>query len=162
MKSYEEKTVEELKKMASKKKIEGRSKMNKAALVRALKKSSKSKKMRGGNNVFSGQDLESLKNRDLKKNPLFYFESLDFGTGPPRQFIAGWVSNIKNNGPNDVIITLVNGQQLNISVGSDISLLKTQSFISRNDERLFDYLIRSYDNLMTRVSSLPNPFNSPP
>ncbi len=49
-----EKTVEELRKMASKKKIEGRSKMNKAQLVRALQKKSSSKKiirkkMKGGN-----------------------------------------------------------------------------------------------------------------
>ena len=45
MVQLKEKTLEELKKMASKKKIEGRSKMNKAQLLRAL---SKSKKMRGG------------------------------------------------------------------------------------------------------------------
>ncbi len=48
------KTVEELRKMASRKKIEGRSKMNKSELIRALKKKSttkkptKRRKMRGG------------------------------------------------------------------------------------------------------------------
>ncbi len=36
MVELKEKTVEELRKMTSKKKIEGRSKMNKAQLVRAL------------------------------------------------------------------------------------------------------------------------------
>ncbi len=53
MVELKEKTVEELRKMASKKKIEGRSKMNKAQLVRALQKKSSSKKiirkkMKGG------------------------------------------------------------------------------------------------------------------
>ncbi len=49
-----DKTLEELRKMASRKKIEGRSKMNKSELIRALKKKSttkkttKRKKMRGG------------------------------------------------------------------------------------------------------------------
>jgi hypothetical protein len=40
MVELKDKTVEELRKMASRKKIEGRSKMNKAQLVRALKKCS--------------------------------------------------------------------------------------------------------------------------
>ena len=46
MVELKEKTVEELRKMASRKKIEGRSKMNKEELVKALKKkTSTSKKM---------------------------------------------------------------------------------------------------------------------
>ena len=44
MVELKEKTVEELRKMASRKKIEGRSKMNKAQLVRALKKTTSTKK----------------------------------------------------------------------------------------------------------------------
>ena len=40
MTELKDKTVEELRKMASRKKIEGRSKMNKAELIRALKKKS--------------------------------------------------------------------------------------------------------------------------
>ncbi len=53
------KTVEELRKMASKKKIEGRSKMNKAELVKALKKKiTKRKKMRGG--YLTTSQLENL------------------------------------------------------------------------------------------------------
>ncbi len=54
MVELKDKTVEELRKMASRKKIEGRSKMNKTELVRALKKKSttkktmKRRKMRGG------------------------------------------------------------------------------------------------------------------
>ncbi len=54
MVELKDKTVEELRKMASKKKIEGRSKMNKAELVRALKKKTSTKKtmkrrkMKGG------------------------------------------------------------------------------------------------------------------
>ena len=53
MVQLKEKTVEELRKMASKKKIEGRSKMNKAQLVRALSK------MKGGgnNNPFNSGKL---------------------------------------------------------------------------------------------------------
>ncbi len=45
MVELKEKTVEELRKMASKKKIEGRSKMNKAQLVRALQKNHQVKKL---------------------------------------------------------------------------------------------------------------------
>jgi hypothetical protein len=55
MVELKDKTVEELRKMASRKKIEGRSKMNKSELVRALKKkttltkkTSKRRKMKGG------------------------------------------------------------------------------------------------------------------
>jgi hypothetical protein len=59
MVQLKEKTLEELKKMASKKKIEGRSKMNKAQLVRAL---SKSKKMRGGATLTTDKINEMIKN----------------------------------------------------------------------------------------------------
>ncbi len=61
-----EKSVEELRKMASKKKIEGRSKMNKAQLVRAL---SKKKKMIGG--ALTDNEINSLTTRDYTKHPLF-------------------------------------------------------------------------------------------
>jgi hypothetical protein len=53
MVELKDKTVEELRKMASRKKIEGRSKMNKSELVRALKKKNSSKKMKGGENGLS-------------------------------------------------------------------------------------------------------------
>ncbi len=59
-----DKTVEELRKMASKKKIEGRSKMNKAELVRALKKKTstkktmKKRKMKGG--ALTDEQIEAI------------------------------------------------------------------------------------------------------
>ncbi len=65
MKGFEEKTVEELRKMASKKKIEGRSKMNKAQLIRAL---SKSKKKVGG--ALSESDIDLLVNHNYQTQPL--------------------------------------------------------------------------------------------
>ncbi len=58
--------LEELKKMASKNKIEGRSKMNKIQLVRAL---SKNKKMLGG--ALNNEQITSLVNRDYQQNPLY-------------------------------------------------------------------------------------------
>ncbi len=62
-----DKTVEELRKMASRKKIVGRSKMDKAQLIRALKKKSltKRKKMKGGAlTPFTGNIAEFF-NREL-------------------------------------------------------------------------------------------------
>ncbi len=71
MAQLKEKTLEELKKMASKKKIEGRSKMNKAQLIRALSKcTSKSKKMVGG--ALSDQEIQDLVNRNYVNNPLTF------------------------------------------------------------------------------------------
>ncbi len=58
MAQLKEKSLEELKKMASKKKIEGRSKMNKAQLVRALSKCI-SKKMIGGA-ILSKDDIDNM------------------------------------------------------------------------------------------------------
>ncbi len=74
-----DKTVEELRKMASRKKIEGRSKMNKAQLVRALKKCSltkktvKRRKMKGG--ALTDEEFFYLVNRnytDEDPNPLYF------------------------------------------------------------------------------------------
>jgi hypothetical protein len=79
MAELKEKTVEELRKMASRKKIEGRSKMNKAELVRALKKKSstkktmKRKKMRGGD--LTEENMESLLTRNYNTNPLYLTNS---------------------------------------------------------------------------------------
>jgi hypothetical protein len=74
MVDLKDKTVEELRKMASRKKIEGRSKMNKAELVRALKKKSttkktmKRKKMRGG--ALTEEQIDMLVARNYQTNPL--------------------------------------------------------------------------------------------
>jgi hypothetical protein len=57
MVQLKEKTVEELRKMASKKKIEGRSKMNKAQLVRALSKMKGGGCMSQNNNLFNSGKL---------------------------------------------------------------------------------------------------------
>ncbi len=59
MVDLKDKTVEELRKMASKKKIEGRSKMNKAELVRVLKKKT-SKKIKGGMNGLPNNILKEI------------------------------------------------------------------------------------------------------
>ncbi len=74
MTELKEKTVEELRKMASRKKIEGRSKMNKTELVRALKKKSSTKKtmkrrkMRGG--ALTEEQIDMLVARNYKTNPM--------------------------------------------------------------------------------------------
>ncbi len=87
MVELKEKTVEELRKMASRKKIEGRSKMNKAELVRALKKKSttkktmKRRKMRGG--ALSQEQIDMLVARNYQTNPL----SIDFGEGIIKQIV---------------------------------------------------------------------------
>ncbi len=59
MVDLKDKTVEELRKMASKKKIEGRSKMNKAELITALKKKT-SKKIKGGMNGLPNNILKEI------------------------------------------------------------------------------------------------------
>ncbi len=64
-----EKSVEELRKMASKKKIKGRSKMNKAQLVRAL---SKKKKMIGGR--LNDNEINLLTTRNYTTHPLFIID----------------------------------------------------------------------------------------
>ncbi len=91
MVELKEKTVEELRKMASKKKIEGRSKMNKAELIRALKKTSSSKKimkrrkMKGG--ALNEEQVQSLINRfrvlsgSYNPEPLYLVEVSHLGYG---------------------------------------------------------------------------------
>jgi hypothetical protein len=59
MVDLKDKTVEELRKMAFKKKIKGRSKMNKAELVRALKKKTQ-KKIKGGMNGLPNNILKEI------------------------------------------------------------------------------------------------------
>ncbi len=68
MVELKDKTVEELRKMASKKKIEGRSKMNKAELVRALKKKTSTKKTMKRRKMKGGY-LTTDQLQDLLKNP---------------------------------------------------------------------------------------------
>ncbi len=70
MVELKDKTVEELRKMASKKKIEGRSKMNKAELVRALKKKTSTKKMKGG--------MNRLPNNVIREIYKYYINCKDF------------------------------------------------------------------------------------
>ncbi len=61
MVDLKDKTFEELRKMASKKKIEGRSKMNKSELIKALKKKvSIKKKMKGGFRRFWRHEILDL------------------------------------------------------------------------------------------------------
>ncbi len=74
MVELKDKTVEELRKMASRKKIEGRSKMNKSELIRALKKKNlikkkmKRRKMKGG--ALNNEQITELRTRDYVKNPM--------------------------------------------------------------------------------------------
>ncbi len=108
MVELKDKTVEELRKMASRKKIEGRSKMNKSELVRALKKKTtstkktlKRRKMKGGviirgvnydlqrladveEHLFAGRDVGII--NLVSRNQLNNITSLD-------QLIAGHIPN---------------------------------------------------------------------
>ncbi len=77
MVDLKDKTVEELRKMASKKKIEGRSKMNKAELVRALKKKTSSRKMKGGMNNLPNNVQSHIKTFTNCKDIIKYFSSLN-------------------------------------------------------------------------------------
>ncbi len=88
MVELKEKTVEELRKMASRKKIEGRSKMNKEELVKALKKKTSTKKtvkrrrIRGG--AIDNEQVESLLTRNYETDPLYLVEiSYDIVSGRP-------------------------------------------------------------------------------
>ena len=62
-----EKSVEDLRKMASKKKIKGRSKMNKTQLIDAL---SKKKKMIGGG--LTNDEIDLLTARNYRENRMYY------------------------------------------------------------------------------------------
>ncbi len=103
MVELKKKTVEELRKMASKKKIEGRSKMNKAQLVRALKKTSsgkktmKRKKMKGG-------DLTDEQLTFLIKNLRLIFVSLYITVNNNRLLLAA--DNIYRVQGNDSVIVI--------------------------------------------------------
>ncbi len=77
MVDLKDRTVEELRKIASKKKIEGRSKMNKAELVRALKKKTSSKKMKGGMNKLPNNVQSHIKSFTSCKDIIKYFSSLN-------------------------------------------------------------------------------------
>lgn len=89
MVELKDKTVEELRKMASRKKIEGRSKMNKAELVRALKKKSttkktmKRRKMRGGD--LTEEQIDMLVARNYITNPMTVITLNADGTIRPKQ-----------------------------------------------------------------------------
>ncbi len=72
--SLKEKTYEELRKLASKKKIEGRSKMNKKELVKAiLKKTSiKRKIMKGGSMPFTSDIVEKIISGEIRPKYIIY------------------------------------------------------------------------------------------
>ena len=118
MVELKDKTVEELRKMASKKKIEGRSKMNKAALVRALKnksptkKTMKSRKMRGG--ALTEEEIQ-----DIIRNPQRYI----FNIHSPVQLSEGSVSDIGDS-------LLIYYVDLNSQSYSTKKCLKSNLFVS--------------------------------
>jgi hypothetical protein len=95
MVELKEKTVEELRKMASRKKIEGRSKMNKSELVKALKKKTSTKKtikrrkMRGG-----ALTIDEI--RDVLSHPQNYLFKFD-------QYQPIRILSIREDGPNLMI-----------------------------------------------------------
>ncbi len=97
------KTVEELRKMASKKKIEGRSKMNKAELVRALKKKTSTKKtmkrrkMKGGD--LTDDELDMLLERNYQEFPMELHKS-------------GQVLGVQNSNRTIFIISSTCGQNI--------------------------------------------------
>ncbi len=95
MVELKEKTVEELRKMASKKKIEGRSKMNKAQLVRALKKTSSGKKTMKRRKMKGGM-LDNEQILDLLENPTNYM--FKYYSASPARIIS-----IENNEENLLI-----------------------------------------------------------
>lgn len=133
MVELKDKTVEELRKMASRKKIEGRSKMNKAELVRALKKTTSTKKMKGG-------DLTEEQLTFLIQNLRFIFVSLYITIDNHRLFLVA--DNIyRVQGNNSVIVVeldldIMMHQGLGIaSHGQFIIIPKNLIYLSQNSNK---------------------------
>ena len=112
MVELKEKTVKELRKMASKKKIEGRSKMNKTQLVRALQKKSlpKKRKMKGGV-VINGVDY----NLDRFNFIRSLLTPSTNNTQHPRVYMIPIVNNLLNMTTIDEILQRPNYLIININ-----------------------------------------------
>ena len=131
MVELKEKTVEELRKMASRKKIEGRSSMNKAQLVRALQKctTTKKRKMKGG--ALTPNDLDDLVRRNYTENPLYLY---DISGRETRQ---GWIQSAHRGGPlanhprGVVILVLPETYQNYQRVGNTSIHIRTRHFLDQ-------------------------------
>lgn len=134
MVELKEKTVEELRKMASRKKIEGRSKMNKAQLVRALQKcktTTEKRKIKGG--ALSPEDLENLTTRNYTENPLYLYDIT------PIEIKKGWIKRayrggiLANHPQGIVILVLHNTYETTIrsNTGPHIELAHDRDLIIR-------------------------------
>lgn len=138
MVELKEKTVEELRKMASRKKIEGRSKMNKAQLVRALKKptTTKKRKMKGGR--LTPDIVQSLLTRDYNENPLYILLNRHHQT--ILQPIRSVTLEPSNRG--DVLNVDVTNY-INVRI-NDMGMM-FYTMVSRNG---YDYLVDNYNERM--------------
>lgn len=108
MVELKEKTVKELRKIASKKKVEGRSKMNKADLVKALKKSIKKRKMNGGG--LTEDQIQMLLYRNYQENPMFLRNRNKNGTLNPEEQI---VQVVRGDGYNTNMIYVITDKDNN-------------------------------------------------
>ncbi len=171
MVELKDKTVEELRKMASKKKIEGRSKMNKAELVRALKKKTSTKKtmkrrkMRGG--ALTEENMQALSTRNYNTNPLYFYDPLHYRANPV-PVLEGWIESANFShlytGDNNFVLTL------NKLIYPQIPSLKNKIYINRNNiaelslynfitSNGIDYLVKNVHN--ADVLPIPNIANIP-
>ncbi len=160
MVELKEKTVEELRKMASKKKIEGRSKMNKAQLVRALQKKSlpKKRKMKGGV-VIDGVDYNPDRFNFIFR--LLLTPSTN-NTQHPRVYMIPIVNNLFNMTTIDEILQIPYYLIININA-NDFLRLRRNTFeiihsLSNPPEYISRGIIRSMRLEISRFNINENVF----
>ena len=128
MVELKEKTVEELRKMASKKKVEGRSKMNKTELVKALKKSIKRRKMNGG--ALTEDQITMLLSRNYQENPMLFRRNNKNGTLKSEEQI---LKVVRGRGHNTHMIGVITDKKNLFKRDRDHSL-ETINFFTISDD----------------------------
>ncbi len=137
MVELKEKTVEELRKMASKKKIEGRSKMNKAQLVRALKKTSSEKKTMKRRKMKGGA-LTEEQIQNLLANPQGYLFQKNDGEPPEGRILqmdrSLFFLNFKvENGPTDPYSYLIDDLYIEPNGEGQLPILRVLPHVLYNN-----------------------------
>jgi hypothetical protein len=146
MVQLKEKTLEELKKMASKKKISGRSKMNKSQLIRALSK----KKMVGGGsyNIFLCIHFGEIINLTYKQECFKVNELYELNDGRIYMNCSSIVRNIRSPEQHNII------KVFNIN---DIKIDVPQTYIDYIPSNTNDFKKkRKFGNFVIRIPSETN------
>ncbi len=162
MVELKDKTVEELRKMASRKKIEGRSKMNKSELVRALKKKTtstkktlKRRKMKGG--VYNFQRYLDVEEHVIAGT---YVGIINISFRNELDDINTFEQLIAHHTPKRILLMNRNGNIINITVqtvgneGGDRHIGISQNIYYRQNGG--NYIIINFDPLLWGIANNNN------